>query len=301
MRGLLILPLALGAYSLPPPSPTPPPLILITPFQASTPSWTSLGCRVDSPSRALTGASQIGGSISVESCETFCAQGGYVYAGVEYGDECYCGNELDNGAGGQAADSDCNMPCSGNSGETCGGSYRLNLYSRTGTPTSPTGWTNLGCRVDSPSRALTGTSQIGGSNSVESCETFCAQGGYVYAGVEYGDECYCGNELDNGAGGQTAESDCNMPCSGNNGETCGGSYRLNLYSRTGTPTSTTSPTATGWTNLGCRVDSSARALTGPMQDVNTNSVESCERFCLSQGYVYAGVEVSFNTSIGESG
>ncbi|EJT99498.1 WSC-domain-containing protein, partial [Dacryopinax primogenitus] len=288
---LVSVSLALGACSLPQPTPTPPPIFRGYNSLSRRATWTNIGCVTDSRARALTGTSQTTSSNTVESCQQFCSTGGYVYAGVEYGNECYCGNSLSNGP------SDCNVVCAGNSRETCGGSFRLNLYSQvissTTTSTVPTssGWANLGCRVDSRARALTGPSQDVSTNSVENCEQFCGSRGYVYAGVEYGSQCFCGNALSNGLGGTTSASECNVACSGNSAETCGGSYRLNLYSMVSSSTTTSStPTSSGWANLGCRLDARARALTGPSQDVSTNSVENCEQFCGSQGYIYAGVE-----------
>jgi len=56
---------------------------------------------------------------------------------VEFGNQCFCGDFLNPAAKStQVADSDCNMPCAGNSSQTCGGSDRMNLYTVTctGTP-----------------------------------------------------------------------------------------------------------------------------------------------------------------------
>jgi hypothetical protein len=49
---------------------------------------------------------------------------------MEYGEECWCGdiaNVVPNGATLQA-DSDCNMPCSGNASQVCGAGNRLSYY-----------------------------------------------------------------------------------------------------------------------------------------------------------------------------
>ena len=47
--------------------------------------------------------------ITVEGCTAACFAQGYVLAGVEYADECYCDNSFQN-YGAPAADG-CNMPC----------------------------------------------------------------------------------------------------------------------------------------------------------------------------------------------
>jgi hypothetical protein len=49
--------------------------------------------------------------------------------------------------------------------------------------------------------------------------------------MEYGEECWCGdiaNVVPNGATLQ-AETDCNMPCSGNASQICGAGNRLSYY------------------------------------------------------------------------
>jgi hypothetical protein len=49
--------------------------------------------------------------------------------------------------------------------------------------------------------------------------------------MEYGEECWCGdiaNVVPNGATLQ-AETDCNMPCTGNATQICGAGNRLSYY------------------------------------------------------------------------
>ena len=59
----------------------------------------------------------------------------------------------------------------------------------------------------------------------------------MYAGMEYGDECYCGDLADITAAGSTLmpESDCSFACSGDPAHLCGGAQRLSYYQWTGTP------------------------------------------------------------------
>ena len=90
--------------------------------------WYSLGCAVDSDSpRILTGYSEIHmDSLSVDQCLTLCESKGFTYAGLEYGEECYCGDSLPTTIA--YSDSQCDMTCSGDSTETCGGDWRIELY-----------------------------------------------------------------------------------------------------------------------------------------------------------------------------
>lgn len=67
--------------------------------------------------------------MTLEKCTTFCQKGGFAFAGLEYSSECYCGNTLANGATLSAFSTQCNMPCSGNAGQTCGGPNAITLFS----------------------------------------------------------------------------------------------------------------------------------------------------------------------------
>ena len=60
------------------------------------------------------------------------------------------------------------------------------------------------------------------------CVAYCSAAGYSMAGTEYGGQCFCGNAL---VGSQSvADAQCDMPCEGDNAQTCGGSLTLSVYS-----------------------------------------------------------------------
>ncbi len=86
---------------------------------------------------------------------------------------------------------------------------------------------HLGCFADSEPRALETQSFNLSTNSVETCSAACSLGGFKYAGVEDGGECWCGNNEDYGRLGTS--SSCVTSCSGNAAETCGGPWALNIY------------------------------------------------------------------------
>lgn len=50
--------------------------------------------------------------------------------------------------------------------------------------------------------------------------------GYLYAGMEFGTQCFCGNSFDNGG---VLTSGCATPCAGDSTEVCGGSKTLSMY------------------------------------------------------------------------
>ena len=52
--------------------------------------------------------------------------GPFRYAGVENGDACYCGNADDKFI--PTVPEECNIPCTGDSSQFCGSSWRLQVY-----------------------------------------------------------------------------------------------------------------------------------------------------------------------------
>lgn len=90
--------------------------------------WYTLGCAIEGSSgRILTGYSGISISdLTIDKCLSLCEDKGFNYAGVEYGEECYCGNSIPATIAYSA--SSCSMACKGDSTETCGGDWALDLY-----------------------------------------------------------------------------------------------------------------------------------------------------------------------------
>ena len=181
------------------------------------------------------------------------------------------------------------MTCDGNTSEYCGGPNRLNLYqynaslasassaipavtgsasatSKSSSTAAPTqtgpitvqmgvGFSYMGCYSDSVnSRALTGLANPGvaSQNDVEQCASECIA--FTYFGVEYGAECYCGNAITGGSavvpGSTPAVTGCNMVCSGNATEYCGGSNRINIYTYVAVFSSAVSSTSNLSSTLG---------------------------------------------------
>ncbi|OCK79181.1 WSC-domain-containing protein [Lepidopterella palustris CBS 459.81] len=213
--------------------------------------YISLGCYNETHDRrALNGAGRAGTPTNtLESCAAFCS--GFAYFGVEYGAECYCGQSIYVNSIKQADQSGCNMPCAGNSAETCGGSDFLNMWYTNNTVTSTfttatasttapittmTGpvvvasvgnYLSIGCYNEVPNgRALTVKSVANNSMTVELCAAFCS--GTTYFGVEYGAECYCGNTIPS-TSALVTDGRCSMTCANNTKEICGGPSGLSMY------------------------------------------------------------------------
>ncbi|KAI4603909.1 hypothetical protein KJ359_000030 [Pestalotiopsis sp. 9143b] len=73
---------------------------------------------------------------------------GYPFSGTEYGDECYCGEKVDEAAT-KADDAECSMACAGDATQPCGAGNRLSVF--TGAVSEPVppapidGWAYEGC------------------------------------------------------------------------------------------------------------------------------------------------------------
>jgi hypothetical protein len=48
------------------------------------------------------------------------------------------------------------------------------------------------------------------TNTVTSCINACQAAGFTLAGMEFGQECYCGKALTNGAAKANADTECNV-------------------------------------------------------------------------------------------
>ncbi|KIY48189.1 hypothetical protein FISHEDRAFT_7532, partial [Fistulina hepatica ATCC 64428] len=70
-------------------------------------------------------------------CISACAKKGYTYAGVEDGYQCFCGSSYNGGT--PASGTGCTTVCPGDSSQTCGGSYRIQIYTSSSTSATATG------------------------------------------------------------------------------------------------------------------------------------------------------------------
>jgi len=209
-------------------------------------SWSYQGCWVDNANgRALIQYNQNANTNTIESCIAQCAKLGYTIAGTEYADECYCDNYLRNGAELADSDDECNKPCAGDATEMCGAGNRLSVYSTISPPpvlpvpivqmtNLPGSWKYSGCIVDSAlDRTFTYQIINATANDVESCLLSCSKFGYGAGGMEYGQECYCGDVADTVGHAVQPDSECNVPCPGNPLFLCGGGDRISLYTWSG--------------------------------------------------------------------
>lgn len=157
--------------------------------------------------------------------------------------------------------------------------------------TLPAKWSYVGCYTDSVSaRGLQLDGYAADDMTEGKCIGYCDQGGYSYAGVEYGRECRCDNYV-HSPSNQTAESECNFPCAGANGEPCGGSNRMNVFTN-GVGPPVENPGVNGYHSLGCYTDSQTARTLGTYLPVSDGIVfvRGCTEMCQQQGFAYCGVE-----------
>ena len=240
------------------------------------------GCYTDGVEGTSAGAliyrsSQNQYNMTVEKCVAECKGNGFRYAGLKYWGVCYCGSTV---SGAQLTEDQCDLPCSGNSTQTCGGDSELSIWQD---PTFKTttilggalkviaDYQPLGCYTDnSPKgRALTwGMSMDGSTMTVTKCLNACSDQGFPLAGIEYGGECYCGNVLANDTA-KADPADCSMPCNGDSTFKCGGPSRLSVF----VSTDLQSLQPCGW-KPGSSQSSSSSALPSIVSTISSSSIVS---------------------------
>ena len=194
--------------------------------------YTYLGCANQTSPLALVGMSKVEKKTTTETCQQYCLENNYGLAATQNGDTCYCGNGLQSySAVGQKT---CNVPCSGNKTEVCGGATSLSVWNSTSSTIPPTtvkavgAYPLQGCY--SGAKLLSGATHTSATGlTVESCVGYCITKGYTVAGVQDGKTCLCDSKL---AATKKKEelSSCNRLCAGNKREFCGAYDKLLVYS-----------------------------------------------------------------------
>ncbi|GIL59429.1 hypothetical protein Vafri_14100 [Volvox africanus] len=113
----------------PPPSP-PPPNSPPPPFQnAGYP----LGCFADDDTRKIPNFLGSNLPMTLALCASLAKQAGYVIYGVQYGGQCFGGTDISK-ATSLGPSGNCNMDCTGDSSQKCGGGWANNVYTLTCPP-----------------------------------------------------------------------------------------------------------------------------------------------------------------------
>ena len=220
--------------------------------------------------------------MTVALCTAVCGQNNQKYAGLEYANECCaypvairspritlidhkdCANSF-TGGGAPAPDgfSGCNMPCSGNSSEFCGGSYRLNMYQAPGTGAQP---------ISKSSSSTAASSTAKASSTVIPSTT--------------------SKTTSSSAVPTTAAASTTKPASTTASPTSAAPT---------TSASTAAGLPSGWAYKGCYIDgANGRDLPYQFPDNSSLTVESCVAACYQRGYSVAAMEYSVQCFCGNA-
>ncbi|KAF2786750.1 WSC-domain-containing protein [Melanomma pulvis-pyrius CBS 109.77] len=230
-----------------------------------------------------------------DRCTTACFGLGYVFAGTQYSQECWCGNAIPIQ---RDDDNNCNLGCTGSALQTCGGdgyfhnSAHISLFADLakfdGNTTSPPlqitpsvgPYNFVGCYGEKGSKTLSEKSTVSNDMTVEVCHVFCGamDPPYQYFGLEYATECYCGARL-NPASALLDASSCSMPCKGSNSEFCGAGsvmqiYGLNATAATSSVVGRSSTAVTSATTTTVSVPASSRSTTSSQSVSSSASTSS---------------------------
>ena len=209
-----------------------------SPLAAAYENYTYQGCITNFASKALLGSEDTNfGNLTNEKCIDYCRERGFPVAATQSGSQCFCGKDL-----GSTTliieEHACATSCTGDDAQVCGDNQKLSVYATFNVSAqtfSPAvvreAWEEVGCMTDGTSgnHSLTGAAYACLGLTAEMCMDFCDVMGYPIAGLEYGGECYCGNKFEQGGG--TCTSGCSLPCIGDQNQTCGGDWVMNVYQR----------------------------------------------------------------------
>lgn len=262
--------------------------------------FTYSGCYSDSQgSRSLTNGGYSGPDVTPTTCVSYCSNKGFNYAGLEYGNECWCGYVLQPSAV-KKAETDCSMTCAGSTSgqDVCGNGDRLSIYWNGISPSANpgvSGYSLAGCyndTNDASKRALSVQLDLS-TASVAGCVSACSASSYAYAGLENGNECWCDTKLRNNA--LLAPTRCTTPCAGNASEYCGSAGYIQVYNGSSTVTpAKAGPVPTGWSSLGCYNDKADARTINQRQEVlggpSNMTIGNCLSACQAAGYPFAGLE-----------
>ncbi|KAI8613060.1 hypothetical protein BC830DRAFT_1082947 [Chytriomyces sp. MP71] len=180
--------------------------------------------------------------------------------GAEFAQECYCFNTLPSQ---QLASNQCNMPCSGDASQTCGAGWIMTVA-----PDKP--WSpSQGYRCRLLPRQVhfrASTKQISLSAVTPST---CA---------EFSNECYCFKTLPSQ---QLASSNCDMACSGDASQTCGGGWTLTVASN-----------GAQLTIFGCFQDNATFRASTKQASLDSVIPMTCLSACVAAGCTFGGAEYS---------
>ncbi|EFJ53118.1 hypothetical protein VOLCADRAFT_86071 [Volvox carteri f. nagariensis] len=146
----------------------------------------------------------------------------YKFYGVQYGSFCFGGNDLKR-ATGFGVSTQCSMQCAGDASKTCGGYWANGLHTLS---------LDLGCFADNATRRL--PTRLDGADMQaefklpQFCEMLARQAGLKFYGLQYGSQCFGGNDLQ-WATSLGPSSGCTYPAVADNSQQFGGWWANRIF------------------------------------------------------------------------
>ncbi|KAH9912318.1 WSC-domain-containing protein [Epithele typhae] len=227
--------------------------------------WQALGCIAEGTNgRALASASTKSDNMTQATCASYCAAKGFKFAGVEFSDECYCGNSVANGASTNLINGDlCSTKCAGNANEMCGGAARLTLLTNSGVSASPAASSAASTSAASATTVATSSSAVTSSKATSSTKVASSTKAATSAVVT----------SSAAASSTTSNVAISLPTGGASNSTAA---------------------ISGWTAAGCRQDdvNRLRTLNVDAFASNTMTLAACVAHCDSKGHTIAGLDAA---------
>ncbi|KAH7276186.1 hypothetical protein B0J15DRAFT_476657 [Fusarium solani] len=279
---------------------TPPVQLVIGSTKIANGTATYQGCYAEATNGRALSSDRTADTVGMtnEMCVAFCQAGGYLYAGTEYSQECYCGNTI---GGDNIPDiSQCSMQCKGNIFSYCGAGNKLSVWKIT-QPEKPAGPITAfngaavytGCYTDGGpgGRTLPGAVFTGSSVSLDTCFAFCKKLNFPLFGMEYGRECYCGYAPKTRSA-IAPDGDCRMPCAGDASQKCGAGNRISIWNNTlYMPMASPESFNIQPHYLGCYTEGKQGLALGKAKTSDSKmTVEVCANYCANKNLAFMGLQ-----------
>ncbi|WVR05826.1 hypothetical protein IAU60_002851 [Kwoniella sp. DSM 27419] len=251
--------------------------------------WAYFGCVSESyDERLLSGFAFSSSELTPLLCVTQCTKMGYAWAGTEFGDECYCGNEFVGNGGGRADDSTCAKPCGGDGSEHCGDAWYLSLYQYNSTQLAACSGTVPTVTVSIPATTAIASASVNATEAATATEpllltTTAVVNGTTSIGVI-------------GIATGTMATTGTTTASSSIATATGTATHSAAY-----PVHTDAGDSSEWYSLGCANDRDPRLLSGfAMSGFTGMTVDKCLSLCEDKGFKYAGAEYGDECYCGDS-
>lgn len=249
------------------------------------------------------------GPMSHQRCARMAHAAGHTLFAVQYYYQCWGGHN-EARAVGLGPSNACDTPCSAEERQMCGGANVFNLFSFHAPIVHPLPalppHNHLGCFADDDTRdpdarRLTELLEDGfwGPMSVERCAGLAMRAGLPLFAVQYYYQCWGSDDLERAMSLGPSQA-CNMACTDDPEQACGGDFAFNLYQFPDTSYRYLAAPVPTFHPMGCfRDDASGsggqRRLAVLLSDNQDGPMthQHCARLAMEAGYVLFGVQSGY--------